>query len=213
MRLYEIDDRMSEIQDRLKEFFNIKKGSHVEIIDGIVYVEGDVLLRANRITHGSQSAEKKAEYKARTVNEIPVKFGTVSGDFKCHIQALTTLNGSPDKCRSFTCIGNKLRNLIGGPAHVNTDYFCYNNPLQSLDGLPNYIGKLLWIPFRKNMPLLKIFFVEGLQSVYVNAATADRSDARTIQDILNKYLASGAKGAILAAAELTRAGYKEMARK
>lgn len=211
MRLHEIDDRTAEIQDRLNVFFTIKKGSHIDITDGIVNVDGNVLLRSNRITNASSA--KKAEYKARSVNELPVKFGNVSGEFKCHIQALTTLNGSPDRCGSFSCTGNKLRNLIGGPAHVDTDYFCYSNPLQTLDGLPDFIGRLLWIPFRKNMPLLKVFFVKGIQTVYVNAATADMSDARTIQDILNKHLSNGPKGAIIAAAELTRTGFKEMARK
>lgn len=79
-----------------------------------VHVDGDVGINEKELT------------------EIPVKFGVVTGNFLCHKNKLTSLNGSPYKCQSFNCSENLLHSLEGGPVEVAVDFFCHNNRLESL---------------------------------------------------------------------------------
>ncbi len=63
---------------------------------------------------------------------IPVRFGIVDGDFRIEKNNLTSLVGSPDKCKYFDCSNNHLTRLIGAPADCNT-LKCSRNRLVCLD--------------------------------------------------------------------------------
>ena len=91
------------------------------------------------------------------LSQFPVKFGTVSGDFYCYDNKLTSLEGAPKEvggdfiCRNnnltslkgaprevggiFNCSQNKLTSLIGAPKRVGRDFYCNSNKLKSLDGI------------------------------------------------------------------------------
>ena len=94
----------------------------------------------------------------RRLNEIPIRFRNVSGNFNCRANYLTTLFGCPTvvggdfDCRSnelvslfgcpssvvgyFNCGNNKLTSLVGCPIEIDGDFDCGENKLSSLFGCP-----------------------------------------------------------------------------
>jgi hypothetical protein len=70
-----------------------------------------------------------------------VKFGKVSGDFKCSENRLTSLEGAPQEVGvDFYCEDNNLTSLVGAPRKVGGDFYCYENNLTSLAGAPKVVG-------------------------------------------------------------------------
>jgi len=91
-----------------------------------------------------------------------IRFGTVTGYFRCSEIDLETLDGCPRyvgkefNCRgnllktleggpeevgdNFDCVGNKLTSLVGAPRKVGGAFICTDNPLTSLAGAPEEIG-------------------------------------------------------------------------
>ena len=66
---------------------------------------------------------------------------TVSGNFYCGFNNLTSLEGSPSSVGGhFNCSWNNLTSLIGAPSNVGGTFFCYDNKLTSLDGAPKTVG-------------------------------------------------------------------------
>jgi len=75
----------------------------------------------------------------RKMTKIPVKFGTVTGNFDCQFNNLTNLTNSPHHIGGyFDCSGNEIYTLIGGPDYVAGGYYCNDNNLETLDGFPTY---------------------------------------------------------------------------
>ena len=90
------------------------------IVDGLVNVDGNVDLSYSDL------------------NELPLRFGRVTGDFFCSSNNLTTLKGCPLYVSgNFVCRDNDLTNLKYSPLEVGGgDYYCYNNKyLKTLRGL------------------------------------------------------------------------------
>jgi len=80
----------------------------------------------------------------------------VGGHFFCSNNSLTSLEGAPEKVGgSFYCYNNSLTSLEGAPKKVGRDFYCDHNSLTSLEGLPKEIGGNLWISFAKG-----IYFTE-----------------------------------------------------
>ncbi len=76
----------------------------------------------------------------RFFSQLPVKFGSVSGDFSCISAGLESLAGCPTSVRKdFVCTGNKLKNLIGCPASIGGNLICVGSGLRSLEGCPEII--------------------------------------------------------------------------
>ena len=93
------------------------------IKDGLVHVDGDVRLTNRRLT------------------EFPLKFGEVSGNFKCDLNLLTTLEGVPSRVEGyFDCSFNKLTALEGAPSRVGGYFDCSYNRLTNLEGAPSRVG-------------------------------------------------------------------------
>ena len=64
------------------------------------------------------------------LDELPVKFNHVSGNFYCGDNNLTTLEGSPKSVGgNFGCSWNNLTTLEGSPKSVGGDFFCRFNPI------------------------------------------------------------------------------------
>jgi len=73
--------------------------------DGTVDVYGDVTI------------------KGRTFKELPIKFGKVYGNFYCHYNSITTLEGAPKEVGgNFQCNNNKLTNLGGSPNRIGGSF-------------------------------------------------------------------------------------------
>ena len=70
-----------------------------------------------------------------------VKFGVVTGYFRCSGNSLTSLVGAPQKVGGdFNCHINSLTSLYGAPQEVGGDFYCPNNKLTSLEGAPQEVG-------------------------------------------------------------------------
>jgi hypothetical protein len=117
------------------------------------------------------------------VDQLPVQFDQVGGQFNCEHNNLTT--------------------LIGSPTQTGLYFSCVYNPLVSLEGLPDHVGALCWVTWRAQLPLLRLLKLEHL-------SLKDAPDP--VLDIIYKHLGQGKPGAIKAAAKLIKAGYKANAR-
>ena len=70
-----------------------------------------------------------------------VRFGSVSGNFFCYSNKLTSLEGAPQSVGGyFDCSSNFLVSLEGAPQKVGGDFNCSYNELTSLDGAPQRVG-------------------------------------------------------------------------
>lgn len=99
LRIYESFQSEAKIKEICKKY-GIE--NYTVNSDGLIDVNGGVDLRYLKLT------------------KLPIKFGTVSGDFYCNSNKLTTLEGSPN--------------------HVGGDFYCADNKLTTLEGAPNHVG-------------------------------------------------------------------------
>ena len=177
---------------------------------GIVHVDGNV--HCDRLPKNKQ---------------MPVQFGRVTGDF-CIAAGLQpmSLKGSPQYVGKWFLIdrNNQITSLEHGPTQVDGSYTVeVGNPIKSLKGVAPYVGKNLnifsptlkelndlpenlksvHVAYNKHIPVLRLLTA---QHAYVQNATIG------MQKILDKYQGQGKPGALKAAAELIRSGYKEHAR-
>lgn len=75
------------------------------------------------------------------MEELPLKFGKVSGSFDCSDNKLTTLKGSPYYIGTdFDCSNNKLTSLEFSPKKIECDFNCCGNKITTLEGGPEYVG-------------------------------------------------------------------------
>jgi hypothetical protein len=111
-----------QIKETLLDNFTIHHKYEIED-DGYVSVYGDVKLH-------------------KTVDKLPVQFRKVTGNFWCHANKLTTLEGSPTEVGgSFIAWENQFVNLKGAPRRVRQMFSCHtNSKLQNLEGGPVWVG-------------------------------------------------------------------------
>jgi hypothetical protein len=168
---------------------------------------------------------------------IPIKMGVVMGRFNCDKCELDTLENAPHTVSdNFSCHSNYLTSLVGGPQSVGSHsmgggtYSCSHNFLKNFEGAPTaftgyFVGvgqmgtgldsvtglppdaRQVDITYQNDLPMLKLL---NQKSVHVRQGLT--SDLHPITDILEKYKEQGKPGALKAAAELVRAGYKDNAR-
>ena len=75
------------------------------------------------------------------LEELPLYFGKINGNFSCQNNYLTTLKGSPEEVNgNFNCFLNKLTSLEGGPKIVKGGFWCYRNNLTTLKGAPEEVS-------------------------------------------------------------------------
>ena len=72
-----------------------------------------------------------------------IKFGEVSGSFKCTRNLITSLEGCPHTVGAdFECSANPITSLEGGPKTVGGTFSCQNSPsLTSVSGAPETVGR------------------------------------------------------------------------
>ncbi len=166
------------------------------------------LLRLNESTHTIQGnvtrldqlRGKDGEYLAGTVNvagnvylhnmdleRLPVRFGSVGGDFYCSKNRLTTLEGMPGSVgENFSCWGNQLTSLVG-----------VHRILRRIDGGLNIVGN----PITSGG--IGLILVEGLTQI------------NTVQPafkIINGFLGQGKPGLLRCQEALYEAGLEEFAK-
>jgi hypothetical protein len=166
--------------------------------------------------------------RLKTKGAIPIKLGVVWAHFSCANSGLTSLHNAPHTVSvGFDCSGNLLTSLEHGPTICDGKYNCSNNQLhdfkgastqvrmgfdgsdqapstlKSLEGLPTS-ASMITITYEPHLPLLRL--------IEHKRFTLEQAPDTVIQKILEKYQGQGKGGAIKAAAELARAGYKDNAR-
>jgi hypothetical protein len=170
-------------------------------------------LRVN--TSGSVSVRARGDH-VFPKDQLPIKFGHVAGDFDVVITGLTTLEGAPHTVGgTFMCGANKLTTLEHGPSKVGYMYVMGGNPLVSLAGFPTQVApEEVSLMYVHNLPLLRLLSCNHIRMYppMHDATLESQQKVDLIVDIMNKYTGQGKPGAIRAAAELIRAGFKENAR-
>jgi hypothetical protein len=202
-----------QVKKLLKEFFDVHGVIKVRP-SGIVDVAGTVTLKSDVQLPN---------------NRLPIQFGDVAGSFEFNsYKNLATLEGSPHFVgKTFDCsvtyvgslvhapqkVGGEvdvrfcnLKNFVGGPQQVHGNYWGRRNQITSLEGIPDLIPGELDFELTPGLPILRSLVaekVDAMQGIEV---------IEEVNEILNKYVGQGKAGALKAAAELIRAGYKEHAR-
>jgi hypothetical protein len=110
---------------------------------------------------------------------------------------------------SYACSHNFLKNFEGAPTQF-TGYFVgvgqMGEGITSVSGLPPD-ARQVDITYQKQLPMLKLL---KQKSVHVRQSLT--ANLHPITEIIEKYAGEGKPGAIRAAAEMIKAGYKDNAR-
>lgn len=145
-------------------------------------------------------------FRIPSMGKLPVRFEKVGGAFIVNRMSLTSLEGGPQQVgASYFASDNSLENLTHAPEQVPGTFSITNNPLTSLEGWPEKGVSNCSLTYNDHLPLLRCLQTTDKIHV-VNYAPPE------INLILNKYKNEGKAGAIKAAGELIRAGFKENAR-
>lgn len=159
MKIEETDEeRIAYTNSILGQISGIKYNQQTKLYD----VDGDVRVRSSMIQNG----------------KLIVKFGVVTGDFKCN-EEIVTCEGFPTKVRNLYIYNIKyLKSLQGCPQEVEGDFICkecknltnligaprkvggdciisYNYGLKDLQGCPQQIGGTLNCTWNYRMSSLK----------------------------------------------------------
>jgi hypothetical protein len=142
-------------------------------------------------------------YLEHDVSELPVKFGTVNGDFTASEKSLATLKNMPKIVRgNCNLLGNNLTTLIGAPFEVGGNFEVNRNPLQDLIGFPQKVGGKVTVKWSQSLPLLRTL---NAQEVVVYGQPR-------VSMILNKYAKQGKRAMFHCQKELEDAGFDGNAR-
>jgi len=83
---------------------------------------------------GTVDVDGSVNLSSKNLTEIPVKFGSVSGYFRCNNNQLTSLEGAPSRVEGhFSCSFNQLTSLKYAPDRVGGNFWCNNNQLTMPD--------------------------------------------------------------------------------
>jgi hypothetical protein len=219
----------TDIKDKLRRFFKIQGNATISR-EGVVDVNGNVTLTSlwrklpvkfNRVTGffictGSQLTTLAGcpthvgdtfDCSGNQLDSLEYAPVHVGKHFRCSDNQLTSLAHAPQAVQGyFSCAKNKLTNLMHAPTYVNDNFTCHGNPLVSLGGAPEHVGKTWWLTYESHLPLLRT--LGGSEIQFMNITT----ESDQVAEILNKYTGQGKAGAIKAAVDLVRAGFKENAK-
>ena len=121
LKEYKLWEQSRELTSEQGEFLNqYVKGTWRINSEGLVDVEGDFDCSGSGIK-----------------SLMGIRFGSVGGNFYCHNNQLTSLEGAPEKVGgNFYCSYNQLTSLEGAPREVGRGFYCHRNQLTSLEGAP-----------------------------------------------------------------------------
>ena len=214
-------------------------GQHDVDADGTVNVQGDVIYKTSinriRVQFGTvtgnfdRSLYTRQNPRLTTLTGFPRRVGgsvsmarsqikdlshapnQVGGSFYAyHCNNLRSLHGAPRWVGgSFMAYNCQLTSLLGAPLVVKGQFSVENNPLENYDHMPEGCKRVI-LPYNRNAPILRLLVYPEVHFVWGGGVTLGRHDV--VNEIMKKYAGQGKSGAIKAAAELIRAGYKENAR-
>lgn len=134
----------------------------------------------------------------------------VNGSFYAyHCEHLKSLQGAPRWVgKDFIAYNCALTHLQGAPLVVKGTFDVSGNPLENYDHIPEGCDMVV-LSYNQHAPILKLLVYP---IVVFKFDGISQEDHPIVNNIMKKYAGTGKKGAIKAAAELIKAGYKENAR-
>ncbi len=89
---------------------------------------------------GEIDTYQDVDLSSRYLWRIPIKFGTINGNFSINNNFLTTLENCPKKVNgNFNITGNNIKSLKGCPRYVSGNFICSSNSLTSYECV-GYVG-------------------------------------------------------------------------
>jgi hypothetical protein len=141
----------------------------------------------------------------------PIKFDKVVGSFIANQYGLVTCKNLPHTVGgNLLLMGNELKDLTHCSDYVGGVLDLERNPLVSLEGLPSHVGHRVQITYTHQLPLLRLLSIKN--NPVVGSAVHLLGGPPKVKHILKDYQGMGKPGAIKAAAELIKAGFRENAR-
>ncbi len=176
----------------------IRMISHVDSLDDLRGPDG-------RYLPGTVNIGGYVYLSGLGLERFPVRFGAVGGDFYCHKNRLTSLEGAPVTVGgNFSCRNNRLTSLEGAPGSVGWDFYCSYNRLTSLVGVHRILRRIAGGLYIWNNPIetggIGLVLVEGLTGIDTDHSAFG---------IINKYLGQGMRGVLLCQEALHEAGFGE----
>lgn len=231
-----VDKESSWTYFRLQNNMSIFGRYHIDH-DDQVHVQGDVeydpRITELRIQFGTVSGSFSRECTTSfaphliTLEGFPRKVGSINVNmsriknlhhapnqvlqdfYASFCDRLVSLQGAPRWVgRNFDVHGGNLSCLQGAPLVVKGVFRASGNPLQSYDHLPQGCSQLI-LPYNLHAPLLKLCDYPSVMFTFDGVTKEFHPEVGKIMD---RYVGKGRSGALLAAAELIRAGYQENAR-
>jgi hypothetical protein len=137
----------------------------------------------------------------------PIKFDSVQGSFVAPTMGLTSCKNLPHTVGGNLMLqGNELKDLSHAPDWVGRFMDIRGNPFHSLVGFPTHVEEYVVITYDPDLPLLRLL------SAKQGITFADSATPVKVKQIMINHKGTGKPGALKAAAELIRAGFKENAR-
>ena len=97
---------------------------------------------ANYTINDDLTVDEDVRLSYLRLTKLPFKFGSVTGNFYCSGNQLTSLQGAPSSVTgNFDCGYNQLTSLQGGPSSVGGFFNCHDNRLTSLQGAPSSVTR------------------------------------------------------------------------
>lgn len=101
----------------------------------------------NYVIHDDGTVDVKhsvyLENKRFKDDKLPLKFGSIEGNFYCDNCGLTTLENAPHTVEGiFSCSKNNLTSLKHCPKKIDNGFYCHQNKIFTvdLDDIPNFVG-------------------------------------------------------------------------
>ncbi len=194
---------LAEPTMRLHRLVCESTGVTLEVVDSI----DDLKDAYSRYLAGTVNVTRYVYLYERGMHRLPVRFGTVGGDFDCTSNRLTSLEGAPRAVGGdFHCSSNRLTSLEGAPS-TTRDFYCGKNQLTSLAGVHRALKRINGKLYIEENPIetggISLVLVEGLTRIVADQPAFE---------IINEYLGQGMKGMLRCQEALHDAGYEEYAK-
>ena len=184
---------VEQIENVVHNKFLITGHIHVDDKTGVVNVQGSVAARED------------------SLDEIPVQFGQVTGDFNLRRQPrLSSLVGSPVHVTGeYKVKSNAITNCEGAPLYVGHHCWISGANLKSLEHLPMQGARSFTILWTPRIPLLRLLDAHEVSwGNYVGYG----AQTQAVREIMSKYVGKGKSFILNCALELKKAGYTGNAR-
>lgn len=131
------------------------------------------------------------------LNEIPVKFNVVTGNFDCAFNNLKSLFNSPREVGGdFSCESNHIVDLKFAPIHIGKNFLMGHNLVNTFNYFPEFVGgnssfmdnpinNIDTLPFSKNLNSMVLTCDKNKVMVYTKEDFILRDKQKEITDLNN----------------------------